>query len=185
MSKYSKILEEAIPILDQDRMDIYGDPLYGMHVCAQLNLTYARACEELNKTDALFTMEHQEAMRMVLYKIARMATGKFHKDNYLDAINYLAIAHGLAKNFLEKREETLEKELEKDKKRFLEVDKNLDRLYKLMSSEFISRAPENIIEENCSKMIDTQNEWDALFKHVQIIENAKSFVEYVDNLMSA
>lgn len=30
---------------------------------------------------------------MVFTKLARIICGRFHKDNYLDAINYLAIAY--------------------------------------------------------------------------------------------
>lgn len=79
---------------------------------------------------------------------------------------------------------SIEKELKKDYQRFEEVDKNLNRLYNLLSSEFISKAPRNIIEENCNKMLDAQSEWDALNKKINIIENAKAFVNYIDSLVA-
>ena len=66
--------------------------------------------------------------------------------------------------------------LKEDKKRFEEVNKNLSKLYDLLSGEFILKAPQNIIEENCKKLLDTQNEWESLQKKFHIIENAKTFV---------
>jgi len=77
---------------------------------------------------------------------------------------------------------SIEKDLKGDKLRLEEVDKNISRLCNLLSSEFISKAPKNIIEENCNKLMDNQNEWDVLNKKISIIEKAKIFVDYIDSL---
>ena len=72
--------------------------------------------------------------------------------------------------------------LSEDKKRFEEVDKNLSKLYDLLSGEFILKAPINIIEETCNKLLDTQNEWESLQKKFSIIKHAKAFVNYIDRI---
>lgn len=38
-----------------------------------------------------------EAIDMCLHKIARIATGKFHEDNYDDLIGYATLAKQIAK----------------------------------------------------------------------------------------
>ena len=72
--------------------------------------------------------------------------------------------------------------LSEDKKRFEEVDKNLSKLYDLLSGEFILKAHKNIIEENCKKLLDAQNEWESLQKKFNTINNAKIFVKYMDRI---
>lgn len=85
MSQRNEILTAANQLTHHDRLAIYGDPLVGMRCAAQLKEVY-------RKYSNTRSPEHDEAMARVFEKIARIATGDYHRDNYVDGAAYLAIA---------------------------------------------------------------------------------------------
>ncbi len=75
-------------------MKIYGDPVTTMQ-CASVMMdayNYAREKALLEFGYNPYPPEHDEAMRMAISKIARIASGKFKPDNYRDTGNYAKIA---------------------------------------------------------------------------------------------
>lgn len=81
------VLEQALSATVKSRNDSYGDPFPNLCIAAELKATYKRAAG--NK----YHPSHDEAIDMVLSKIARIACGAVgHTDNYVDAAAYMAIA---------------------------------------------------------------------------------------------
>lgn len=86
----------------KERGSVYGDPKENLSVSSDLCAIYNRAVAAKMQVEGKvgFTKEeaaHHMSMIMTLSKIARVATGKFCEDNYIDAIGYLEIARKLAK----------------------------------------------------------------------------------------
>jgi hypothetical protein len=63
-------------------------------------------------------------------------------------------------------------DLELKKTKLKEIGDRLFKLSNLLSSEFINKAPDNIVQENCDKLIDAENSWDALFKNINALEES-------------
>lgn len=87
-------MTDEIDRILEDRGAIYG-PAEDCLLCAQrLKLMYRfwNGPAKMNCHHG----GHNEAIEMVLHKIARIATGKPHLDNYNDAIGYLKLARQLA-----------------------------------------------------------------------------------------
>lgn len=76
------VLEEAEKTVCQDRQDVYGKPENNFALIADLWSTY------LDRT----VMAEDVAVMMCLLKIARIKTGKFKLDNYVDLAGYAACA---------------------------------------------------------------------------------------------
>lgn len=85
-NKHEEILKSRAPI--------YGEALVNLHCTQEL-------CDVFDgfegKAFTTFgTMEqwkaHKAAIHLALTKIARIATGSFHEDNYYDGSNYIEIA---------------------------------------------------------------------------------------------
>ena len=80
------ILRRAIGITEGERESTYGDPAITLACMAELKATYRKFSQ------GKYCPEHEEAMEAALMKIARIATGSFHRDNYVDGAGY----HGIA-----------------------------------------------------------------------------------------
>ena len=87
-SEREQILADGIALTGGDRNRTYGDPSPNLHLQFQLWELYIRAAGEKH-SDA-----HDAAMQHVFAKIARIASGaRGHRDNYVDAATYIAIAY--------------------------------------------------------------------------------------------
>lgn len=78
------LFTDASHLISGDRQTAYGDPETNLGRIGQL--VGAWVGKDLNGADM--------AVIMALVKIGRMKSG-YHRDNYVDAIAYLAIAEGL------------------------------------------------------------------------------------------
>lgn len=87
MSERAEILKEADRLTHKDRDAIYGDPLIGMRCAAEIKAIYRRYSKDR------LAIEHDEAIERQIEKLARIATGQFHRDNYVDGAAYLAMAY--------------------------------------------------------------------------------------------
>ena len=82
-----QILLDGAALTAGDRNRTYGEPTPNLKLQMTLWLAYR------NVADARHSAAHDAAMQHVFSKIARIATGKLHRDNYVDAATYLAIAY--------------------------------------------------------------------------------------------
>ncbi len=83
-----KILNEAVRCVCADREQQYGSPKNNFSLIARLWREYLDTSKPITA--------HDVAMMMALLKIARIATGKFKEDSYVDACGYLAVAGEIA-----------------------------------------------------------------------------------------
>lgn len=83
-----QILSTALSLTSDDRAKTYGDSDTNMQAYAELRAWW----NHWRNTLQLKSDPHDAAMEMVLAKLSRIAVGIFHKDNYIDAAAYLAIA---------------------------------------------------------------------------------------------
>lgn len=81
-------LESAIEIVCKDREDTYGSPEDNFDLIAALWTEYTGT--ELSSKDV--------AMMMALLKIARIKTGKYKADNFIDLAGYAACACEIGDN---------------------------------------------------------------------------------------
>lgn len=79
-------MRRAIQVTEKDREDTYGDPTITLTCAAELKAIFRKYCS--NK----YSIAHNEAVESALLKVARIAAGTFHEDNYIDASGYLALA---------------------------------------------------------------------------------------------
>lgn len=77
-------LDEAKTIICNDRENQYGSPENSFKLIAELWTAYLG--EHLTK----YLEESDVAIMMALLKIARISTGSFKEDSWIDAIGYLA-----------------------------------------------------------------------------------------------
>lgn len=84
--KRADILNEALMIVTSDRQDAYGNLEDNFRIIAQLWMAYM---------GLEFTAE-DVAVLMALLKIARISTGKYKADNYIDLAGYAACAGEIA-----------------------------------------------------------------------------------------
>lgn len=80
------ILREALLLVEGDRQAAYGDPSVGLACAAELKAVYRRYA------DGAHPAGHDEAIEALLLKVARIATGSWHRDNYVDIAGYAALA---------------------------------------------------------------------------------------------
>ena len=83
-----EILEAAQQAVTQDRAGTYGSPEDNFALIGRLWSEYIRA---RHKVDVVVT-GHDVAMMQIQLKIARVATGLHHDDNYVDIAGYAACA---------------------------------------------------------------------------------------------
>jgi hypothetical protein len=82
------ILEDGVKLTMQDRNKTYGSFVENMKEFAEFFEAYSKG----ESVDS-YTAEHNMAIIMALGKIARIASGSLHRDNYVDAAVYLAAAY--------------------------------------------------------------------------------------------
>lgn len=82
--KRERLLDEAKAIVCGDRDRQYGQPEESFEAIAQFWTVYLKDKEELDAKDV--------AMMMVLFKVAREATGQSKRDNLIDIAGYAACA---------------------------------------------------------------------------------------------
>lgn len=83
------ILGEAFGIINSDRQNTYGDPEDSFQIIAEFWNVYIR---HKFKSLKINLKPIDVALMMTLFKEARMLGQKPDRDNYRDAIGYLAIA---------------------------------------------------------------------------------------------
>jgi hypothetical protein len=83
-----KLLEDVYNTICRDRQDQYGAPEDNFQYIANFWNNYLSAKNHI----ALNLSAEDVAVMMSLLKVARMATGVKHYDNYIDAAGYLALA---------------------------------------------------------------------------------------------
>ncbi len=82
----SEILDNVRDCICTTRPQIHGQASEAFDLANDLKLSYeARSKHRVCGA-------HEEAMRMVFHKIARIACGGISTDHYIDAMGYLAIA---------------------------------------------------------------------------------------------
>lgn len=79
-------LREAIRLTEGNRQQAYGDPAITLSCMGLLKTIYRTFSRDK------YSLAHDEAVEAALIKIARIATGSFHPDNYVDGAGYIAIA---------------------------------------------------------------------------------------------
>lgn len=84
------VLEEADKIINGERQDAYGAPEDNFRTIADFWTVYLRDIGVLANARTLYPID--VAHMMTLLKIARTSGQKPVRDNYVDAIGYLAIA---------------------------------------------------------------------------------------------
>ena len=93
-----EILEAAEKCVCGDREQDYGSPERSFGVIGQFWETYLREkclVRRSGPVEAQVLPEDVAAM-MCLFKIARIATGRFKEDSYIDAVGYMACAGEVA-----------------------------------------------------------------------------------------
>ena len=84
-------LSEAYKVINGDRQDSYGSPENSFEIIADFWRAYLR--QRSKAEDGKVTLSALDvAHMMALFKIARMLGQSPHRDNYIDAQGYLAIA---------------------------------------------------------------------------------------------
>lgn len=93
-----EILEAAEKCVCGDREQDYGSPERSFGVIGQFWETYLQEkclVRRSGPVEAQVLPEDVAAM-MCLFKIARIATGRFKEDSYIDAVGYMACAGEVA-----------------------------------------------------------------------------------------
>lgn len=85
------ILAEAAKATGGSRNSIYGEPRDNLGVQAKLIEAYLHGRIHAQGSEFRITSE-DVAIINTLIKIGRIATGKYHRDNYVDGAAYMAIA---------------------------------------------------------------------------------------------
>ncbi len=83
-----EVLRTAALLTSSDREAQYGDCLTNHQAFGELIEWWARWAGTLERKH----WSHDAAVLQALTKLARIAVGRFHHDNYVDAAAYLAIA---------------------------------------------------------------------------------------------
>lgn len=93
-----EILEAAEKCVCGDREQDYGSPERSFRVIGQFWETYLQEKCLVRKSGPIEAQVLPEdvAAMMCLFKIARIATGRFKEDSYIDAVGYMACAGEVA-----------------------------------------------------------------------------------------
>jgi hypothetical protein len=83
-----QVLSTASSLTSEDRAQVYGDSDINMACYGELVKWWVRWHGLLESK----CVGHDAAVLMVLAKLSRVAVGRFHHDNYIDAAAYIAIA---------------------------------------------------------------------------------------------
>lgn len=82
-----KLLQDAVKMTEVDRKKIYGDFHNNMNIQGKI----MRTLNELGMNR--YSEAHNTAIGYAVGKLVRISQGQLHRDNYLDAINYIAQAY--------------------------------------------------------------------------------------------
>lgn len=93
MTSRTAILEQAAKIVSGQREQDYGRPENNFGLIARLWNTYLGP---IWQTDDPMIYEEDVAIMMCLMKIARLSSGRYHPDNFVDLAGYAALAGELA-----------------------------------------------------------------------------------------
>lgn len=93
----AEILQAAEKCVCHDRQEQYGEPKNNFRVIAAFWEDYLIARRYFGGFNFMLKGSDVAAM-MALLKIARIATGPYKEDNYIDAAGYLATAGELGKD---------------------------------------------------------------------------------------
>lgn len=103
-------LLKAHKTINEDRQDQYGNPEDNFNLIAEFWNIYLDG-----KYPNVFPLMigQDVAMMMSLLKVARIATGKYHPDNYVDIYGYAALADGMQarEGVVVRRYEDMEREV--------------------------------------------------------------------------
>lgn len=88
-SKRESILDTAMRCVSGERDQEYGEPERNFRIIAELWQTFIKARCIRQGNDVSINAEDVAAM-MILFKIARVATGKGRSDNWVDIAGYAA-----------------------------------------------------------------------------------------------
>lgn len=80
------ILHDALSATEGDRQSTYGDPIPNLSLAGTLKRVVR------DRADRYLSPAEQEAIDLLLTKVARIVTGTYHRDNYVDAAAYAALA---------------------------------------------------------------------------------------------
>ena len=81
-----KVLHDGAALTSGDRDKTYGPPSRNLELQMVLYAAYAEVAKGKHSAG------HDAAMQHVFAKVARIAAGNLHRDNYVDGATYLAIA---------------------------------------------------------------------------------------------
>lgn len=81
----------------EERGAIYGSAEINLTCAAHLINNYMAGRDHSDNGDGVSITAHDVAIIMILVKVARIATGKYHSDNYHDILGYARIAEELGK----------------------------------------------------------------------------------------
>lgn len=87
ITEREQILADGAALTSGDRNRTYGPPAINL----DLQMTLWNAYQTV--AGIQHSAAHDAAMQHVFAKIARIATGKLHRDNYVDLATYAAIAY--------------------------------------------------------------------------------------------
>lgn len=87
-----EILAQAKTCVCGDREQDYGNPENTFDIIARLWATYLRGKRSNSSNGDIYIYPEDVANMMALLKIARIATGRFKEDSYIDACGYMACA---------------------------------------------------------------------------------------------
>lgn len=153
-----EILDQAKKTICNDRQDVYGDPENSFPVIAKFWETYL---SEITHSEIKLTPRNAAEM-LVLFKLARIATGKFKEDNYIDLCGYSAIASSLEQENVIAECKVQEFNVEdKNKRKYLNEDPITELIYtrseELEESEnditFKERSPLEYVSSMANLMI--------------------------------
>ena len=88
INRPEECLDKAKKIITDDRNKDYGN--YTKNLKVRSNFWKVFLGKDISP--------HEVALLMALLKIARISTGKFTPDSYIDACGYLSLAYALEKN---------------------------------------------------------------------------------------
>lgn len=86
----AEVLALAEKIVCKDRDEQYGSPEFSFTAIAELWSGYLRGAGFINSSTGPGIGPKDVAAMMVLFKIARVATGRNKADNWIDAAGYAA-----------------------------------------------------------------------------------------------
>lgn len=88
----NQVLAKAEVIMNKDRQNTYGEPENNFGVIAEYWNTYLKSKGYIAKNKI---KPSDVSIMMGLLKTARTGSSPHHEDNYIDAVNYFAIAYEL------------------------------------------------------------------------------------------